>query len=364
VSRIFNFSAGPATLPLAVLEEVRDELLDFKGSGMSIMESSHRGPFYSEVHQQAQDLMAELLGLSGDYKVLFLGGGASSQFYMVPQNLLGAGKKADYIVTGSWAKKALAEAKLFGDIHVAHNAANQEGKFTYVPTQEQLDLRQDAVYLHLTTNNTIAGTQFHTFPTAPEGVCLVADMSSDMLWRPFDPGPFGIIYAGAQKNLGPAGVTVVILRKDLLEGCQEGLPTMVSYRTHVEKDSLFNTPPCFPIYVVGKVLAWIKSLGGLQAMELRNREKADLLYQAIDSQAGFYHSPVARESRSTMNVVWRLPTEELEQQFIKEAAAEGLNGLKGHRSVGGCRASIYNAMPPEGVQALVDFMATFARTHG
>ena len=359
--RVFNFNPGPAALPLEVIEEVQAELLDYRGSGMSIMESSHRGPEYSAIHAAAQADVAELLGLTDDYKVLFLGGGASSQFYFVPMNLLTGGRKADYIRTGTWAKKAIKEAKLFGDVHVAHDAENPEGKFSYVPTQDQLDLRDDAVYLHLTTNNTIAGTQVFDYPEPPAGVELIADMSSDMLWRKFDMSKFGLIYAGAQKNLGPAGVTVVIIRKSLLDKCVDGIPTMVSYKTHVEKDSLYNTPPCFPIYVIGKVLKWLKAMGGLDVMEERNRLKAATLYDVFDGNPDFYRCPVDAGSRSVMNVVWRCPTEELEGKLIAEAKAIGLHGLKGHRSVGGCRASIYNAMEPKGVDTLATFLAEFAK---
>ncbi len=363
--RVYNFNPGPATLPLPVLEEVREELLDFRGTGMSIMETSHRSPEYSEVHDGAASLALDLLGLSADdYAVLFLGGGASTQFYMIPQNLLAGGGKADYVRTGTWAKKAIQEAKLFGDVHIAHDAEDEQGRFAYVPAQDQLDLRDDAVYLHFTSNNTIAGTQFHEYPEPPEGVLLVADMSSDMLWREFDASRFAIIYAGAQKNLGPSGVTMVVFRRDVLDRCADGLPTMVSYRTHVEKNSLFNTPPCFPIYVVGKVLRWIEREGGLAAMGRKNREKGDLLYDLFDANPGFFRTPVRKDSRSYMNVVWRLPTEELERMFIAEAKDAGLVGLKGHRSVGGCRASIYNAMTLEGVKALADFLRDFVARHG
>lgn len=362
--RVFNFNAGPATLPLPVLEEIQAELLDFQGSGMSIIESSHRSPEYSAVHQETIALFHELLGLSDDYKVLFVGGGASTQFFTVPMNLLTGGRKADYIRTGTWAKKAIKEAKALGDIHVAGDSENDEGKFNYCPNQSQLDLRDGTTYLHFTTNNTIAGTEYHTFPKAVDGSFLVADMSSDILSRKFDPAEFGIIYAGAQKNLGPSGVTVVIIRQDVLELCADDIPTMASYKTHAAKDSLYNTPPVFPIYTIGKVLKWLKGLGGLEGMEKINREKAGLVYGAIEGNPDFYRSPIQKDCRSRMNIVWRCPTEELEQKFVAEGKANGMAGLKGHRSVGGCRASVYNAHPMEGVKALSDFMNDFAKQNG
>ena len=361
--RVHCFNAGPAQLPLSVLQEVQQELTDFQGSGMSIMELSHRSPEYAAVHAETQALFAELLGLGDEWKVLFLPGGSSQQFFSLPMNLLEGGKKADYVSTGTWSKKAIKEAKRFGDIHLAHDAANAEGKFTYIPSQDQLDLRSDAVYLHITTNNTIAGTQWQTLPRPPEGVWLAADMCSDMLWRKFDPTPFGIFYASAQKNLGPAGVTLVAIRQELLELCGD-VPTLVSYKTQVDKDSMFNTGPTFPIYVVGKVLKWIKALGGLEAMERINREKAALVYGAIEGNPDFYRSPIQADCRSMMNIVWRCPTEELEQTFVAEAKAAGLSGLKGHRSVGGCRASVYNAHPMEGARTLAGFMNDFAQKNG
>ena len=362
--RVFNFNAGPATLPLPVLEEVQAEFLDYQGSGMSIIESSHRSPEYSAVHDEAIALLHELLGISDDYQVMFVGGGASTQFFTVPMNLLQGRRKADYIRTGTWAKKAIKEAELFGDIHVAGNSENDEGKFNYCPDQSQLDLRDGTVYLHFTSNNTIAGTQYHTFPKPVPGSFLVADMSSDMLWRKFDATDFGVFYAGAQKNLGPAGVTLVIMRKDVLERCADGLPTMVSYKTHAGKNSLFNTPPDFSIYVFGKVLRWLKGLGGLEGMEQQNREKAALVYGAIEGNPDFYRSPIEKDSRSVMNIVWRCPSEELEAKFVAEAKQNGMVGLKGHRSVGGCRASVYNAHPMEGAQALAAFMNDFAQKNG
>jgi phosphoserine aminotransferase len=363
--RVYCFNPGPAALPLPVLEEIQAELLDFNGTGMSLMELSHRSPEYSAVHQETKALFKELLGLGKEWHIIFQSGGSSTQFYSLPYNMLSAGGKADYIVTGSWSKKAVKEAKRFGQIHLAHDAADADGKFFYVPSQNELDLSPDATYLHITTNNTIAGTQFHTLPVPPDGVFLAADMCSDLLWRTFDPSPFGIFYASAQKNLGPSGVTIVAIHDDFLAKCSDDLPSMVNYKLQVEKDSLFNTAPTFPIYVIGKVLNWLKSIGGLDEMERRNREKAGILYNAIDAAPDFWRTRVRKDSRSVMNVVWRIRDDEtLEKTFIAEAKTAGLVGLKGHRSVGGIRASIYNAMPLEGVQALVSFMESFIKKHG
>lgn len=359
--RVHCFNAGPAQLPLPVLEEVQAELLDYNGSGMSVMELSHRSPEYAAIHAEAKADFKELLGLGDNWNILFLPGGSSTQFFHLPFNILNGSGKADYISTGTWSKKAIKEAKRFGDIHLAHDAADANGKFVYVPTQDQLDIRSDAKYLHITTNNTIAGTQWHTLPEVPKGVYLVADMCSDMYWRKFDFERFGMFYASAQKNMGPSGVTIVAIRDEFLEICSDDIPTMVSYKTQVSKDSLFNTGPTFPTYVVGKVLKWLKGLGGLDAMEKRNTEKASLLYDLMDSKPDYWIAPVRKDSRSYMNVVWRIKNnEDLEKKFIAEAKAAGLVGLKGHRSVGGLRASIYNAMTPEGVQKLVDFMKAFA----
>ncbi len=353
--RVLNFYPGPATLPLPALERARDELLDYQGTGMSIMETSHRSAAYDAVHNEAGELVRELLRLPDKYHVLFLQGGASLQFAMVPMNLLGDGRSADYVVTGSWSKKAITEAKILGKVHVA--GSSEDVNFTHIP--KDLDLTPDATYVHITSNNTIFGTQYHAFPVT-KGVPLVADMSSDFLWREFDAAPFGLIYAGAQKNLGPAGVTVVIIRDDVLQKCAENIPTLLKYTTHVEKNCLFNTPPCFAIYMVRTVLQWVKERGGLPGMEARNREKAGLLYGLIDERPDFFRCPVAKEDRSVMNVVFRLPTEELEKQAVKEAEYQGFIGLKGHRSVGGIRVSMYNAMEPGGVKALVDFLRVFA----
>ncbi len=364
--RVYCFNPGPAALPLPVLEEIQSELLNYRNTGMSVMELSHRSPDFSAIHQEAAALFAEILDLSEDWKVLFLPGGSSTQFFSVPMNFLSSGRlKADYISTGTWSEKAIKEARLFGDIHVAHNAADSDGKYRYVPDQEQLSLRDDAVYLHFTSNNTIAGTQFKSFPKAPDGVFLVADMCSDILWRKFDTEPFGLFYASAQKNLGPAGVTVVAVRKSILKKCASDIPTLLSYKTQVEKNSLFNTGPTFPIYVVGKVLKWIKSIGGLEEIERLNLEKSRRLYEKIDENPDFWITNVEKSSRSVMNVVWRIQNDEkLEKRFVDSAKDAGLVGLKGHRSVGGIRASLYNAMTLDGVDALIDFMDEFVRLNG
>ena len=361
MTRSWNFYAGPATLPVPALERARDELIEWEGTGMSVMETSHRSKEYDAVHHEAMALFRDLLGLDDDHEVLFLQGGASLQFAMVPMNFVPDGGSADSIITGSWSQKALQEANTVAKGRVA--GSSEGNGFTRIPRQEELDLDPTAAYLHLTSNNTIKGTQFHDFPETG-GAPLVADMSSDLLWRPFDANRFGLIYAGAQKNLGPAGVTVVIVSKSWLERANSGLPTMLAYATHLEKESLYNTPPCFAVYMVRNVLLWITELGGLEAMERRNRTKAERLYGVIESHPEFYRCPVDPASRSTMNVVWRLPSEELEAAFVKQATERGMYGLKGHRSVGGCRASIYNAMEPEGVETLARFMEEFARSNG
>lgn len=353
-TRVFNFNPGPAVLPLPALERARDEFLNFAGTGMSVLEASHRSKEYDAVHHEAMALVKELLGLTDSYHVLFLQGGASLQFAMVPMNLLGDGASADYVITGSWSKLALKEAKILGNPKVA--ATSEAENFTYIPTQLTLD--PAAAYVHITTNNTIYGTQYHSFPDTG-AVPLIADMSSDIMWRPFDVRPFGLIYAGAQKNMGPAGVTLVIIRDDLLQKCKQGLPTMLSYGTHVAKESLYNTCPVFSIYMVRNVLAWVKDQGGLAAMERHNRTKGDLLYAAVDADPDFFRAPVRKDSRSYMNAVFRLPTEDLEAAFVAEAKKRGMVGLKGHRSVGGIRVSMYNALPLEAVERLVEFMKDF-----
>lgn len=360
MARIWNFYAGPATLPLPALERARDEMVEWAGTGMSIMETSHRSKEYDAVHHQAMSLVKELLGVGDEYEVLFLQGGASTQFAMLPMNFIPQGGSADYIITGDWSVKALKEANIVASGREAGTAAPA---FTGIPSQSEFDLDPTAAYVHLTSNNTIKGTQFHSFPDVGE-VPLVADMSSDFLWRPFDANRFHLIYAGAQKNVGPSGVTVVVLRKSWLERANTKLPTMLKYATHAAKESLYNTPPSFSIYIVRNVLDWVKAEGGLAAMEKRNRAKGDLLYSAIDGHPDFYRCPVEKAHRSYMNVVFRLPSEELEAKFVAEAKAAGMVGLKGHRSVGGCRASIYNAMELAGVQTLVDFMDRFASANG
>lgn len=357
--RVDNFNAGPAGLPLAALERAQKELLDFEGTGMSIMEHSHRGKAYDAVHKEAIALVRELLDVPDSYHVLLLQGGASQQFATVPMNLLPADKSADYIMTGAWSDKAYKEAGRIGKVRVAATTA-VEKKYTRVPKASELDLDPSAAYVHMTSNNTIFGTQFMEFPDTKD-VPLVADMSSDILWRKIDVKRFGLIYAGAQKNIGPSGVTLVIIRKDLSEGARTDIPAVFRYETHAAANSLYNTAPTFGIYLMRNVLDHIKGQGGLDAMEKHNRKKGEVLYGAIDELSSFYKSPVEKESRSLMNVVFRLPSEELEAKFVADAAAKGMVGLKGHRSVGGIRASTYNAVSLESVQRLVGFMREFAQ---
>lgn len=358
MARAYNFCAGPATLPLPVLEEAQAELTDFQGSGMSIMESSHRGKEYSAVHEEAVANFTELLGLSDDYAVLFLQGGASTQFAMIPMNLLGEGQTADYTDSGSWAAKAIKEAKLLGNVNIAADCGGEIP--TRVPTEAELKLTDGAAYVHITSNETISGAQWKTFPKTDAP--LVADMSSDILSRPLDAGQFGLIYAGAQKNLGPAGTALVVIRKDLAERVSDNVPTMLKYKTHIEKDSLYNTPSCFTIYIMMLVSRWLKKTG-LEAMYKQNADKAAKLYAAIDA-TDFYVGTAVPECRSDMNVTFRIANQDLEPKFIEEATVQGLKGLKGHRSVGGLRASIYNAFPVEGIDALVSFMQDFEKANG
>lgn len=354
VERVYNFSPGPAVLPYEVLEQASRDILNFQGTGMGLIEVSHRSKEFMAVTDQAETLLRELMGIPNNYKVLFLQGGASSQFFMVPMNLLGPGKKACYLNTGTWSKKAIKEAKLFGEVEVAYSS--EELNFVRVPEASEYTIRDDAEYLYLVSNNTIYGTQFPKFPETDK--MLVCDMSSDILSRKFDVNQFGLIFAGAQKNLGPAGVTIVVIREDLLDRTPVNTPTMLSYKTHADKGSMFNTPPCFAIYIVGEVLKWLKKVGGVEAIEKINKEKAALLYAKID-ESSYYRGHAEIASRSLMNITFNLPSKELEAKFVAEATAQSLNGLKGHRSVGGCRASIYNAFPREGVVKLVDFMREF-----
>ncbi|MEN6437543.1 MAG: 3-phosphoserine/phosphohydroxythreonine transaminase [Syntrophobacter sp.] len=358
--RIYNFNAGPAALPLMVLEQIKQEMLDFQSTGMSLLEISHRSKPFEVVLEDAIARVRRLFGLDDSYHVLFLQGGASLQFAMVPMNLAIPGKPLNYVDTGTWSTKAIKEARVLGkDVRVI--ASSEKSEFTYIP--EDIPVDQNAAYLHITSNNTIRGTQWRTFPN-PGGVPMISDMSSDIFSRRIDPRPFALIYAGAQKNLGPAGVTLVVIRDDMLERVPGDLPAMLKYTTYAANNSLYNTPPCFAIYVSGLVLKWIEeTVGGIDAMERINNEKAQLLYGYIDSQ-DFYRGTARPDSRSRMNITFRLPDPELEKQFLAGAAAAGLGGLKGHRSVGGCRASIYNATTLEGVKALVDFMKDFVSKKG
>lgn len=354
-----NFSAGPAILPAPVLKEAARAVTNYEGIGLSLLEISHRGKEFTAIIEEANALMRELLELPSDYHVLWLSGGASTQFFMIPMNLLDAGETAAYVDTGTWANKAIKEAKGFGDVDVL--ASSKEQNYTFIPKGYKIP--KDAKYLHLTSNNTIFGTQLHKFPKSP--VPIVCDMSSDFLSRPVDVRPFGLIYAGAQKNVGPAGTTVVIVREDMLGKVNRTIPTMLDYRTFVKENSLYNTPPVYPIYVSMLTLRWLKKGGGLKAIQRKNKAKAALLYQEIDANP-LFRGTVAREDRSLMNVCFVMEDRyaALEKDFQAEAEANGLVGLKGHRSVGGFRASIYNAMPKAGVQALVDLMQDFARRKG
>jgi phosphoserine aminotransferase len=356
---IYNFSAGPAVLPKAVLQQAQSELADWHGSGMSVMEMSHRGKEYMGIHAQAEADLRELLAIPANYKVLFLQGGAHLQFSMIPLNLLRGKTSADYVYTGEWSKKAIGEAKKFGSVNVVID--NKDKNCSYVPAFETWQRDPNAAYLHYTPNETIGGVEFGWIPETGD-VPLVADMSSNILSRPIDVSKFGLIYAGAQKNIGPAGLTLVIVRDDLIGQVAAGTPTMLDYKTHAENDSMYNTPPTFAIYMAGLVFQWLKSNGGIAAMEQANVAKANLLYGAIDASNGFYNCPVNPADRSRMNVPFTLKDAALDGEFLKQADARGLLQLKGHRSVGGMRASIYNAMPLEGVQALVGFMNEFARS--
>ncbi len=360
VKRVYNFYAGPATLPFSVIEKASKNVLEFNNLGISILEISHRAIEFDKVIKEAQKDIKEIMNLDDNYHVLFLQGGASLQFHMIPLNLMLESKPALYVNTGAWSKKAIKESKIIDENNTKVVASSEDKNFTYIPKEIPCD--SSASYLHITTNNTIYGTEYHFFPDTGD-VPLVADMSSDILNRNLDFKKFALIYAGAQKNLGPAGTTLVIIRDDLVKRTEnKKLPTLLNYKTHVEKDSLFNTPSVFAVYVVHLVLKWIKDeMGGLKNVEKLNRKKAELLYSTIDDMSDFYRGTAEKDSRSLMNVTFRLPSEELEKRFVEKAAERDLIGLKGHRSVGGIRASIYNAFPYEGVEKLVEFMRDFRK---
>ena len=360
--RVHNFGAGPAALPLAVLEKVQAELIDYAGTGMSVLEMSHRSAAFEAIIHKAEEDLRALIGAGAEHAVLFLQGGASLQFAQLPANLRAPGASADYVVTGHWSKAAVKEAEKSGRVKVA--GSSEATGFDRVPEAAELALDPQAAYLHFTSNNTIYGTQWAVAPTPPPGVPLVCDFSSDALSRPLDAGDYGVLYAGAQKNLGPAGVTLVVIRRELLARTPAALPAVLDYRLMAENRSLYNTPPCFAIYVTGLVLQWLRERGGLEAAGVRNAEKAALVYQAIDASDGFYRGHAQPASRSQMNVTFRLKDADAEKAFLAGAQAEGLDGLKGHRSVGGVRASLYNACPRESVAALADFMGEFRRRRG
>lgn len=359
MTRVYNFSAGPSMLPLEVLEKAQAELTNYAGSGMAVMELSHRSKWFTEIIETAESVLRKLMNIPDNYKVLFLQGGASQQFAMVPMNLFSGSKKADFVNTGSWSKKAIKEAKKYGEVRVI--ASSEDKNFSYIPTVTADMIDPEADFVHITTNNTIEGTVFEQIPDTGN-VPLVADMSSNILSTEIDVSKFGVIYAGAQKNVGPAGLTLVIIREDLIGKADDSVPTMLDYKTHADSESLYNTPPTFAIYMAKLVFEWLESLGGIKAMESINREKAAILYDYLD-QSAMFSSPIAKEARSLMNIPFVSPSEELDALFVKEAKTKGLETLKGHRSVGGMRASIYNAMPVEGVKALVAFMQEFEQTH-
>ncbi|MED5051772.1 3-phosphoserine/phosphohydroxythreonine transaminase [Anoxybacillus rupiensis] len=360
MKRAYNFNAGPSALPLAVLQRAQQELLDFRNTGMSVMELSHRSKEYDEVHNRAKQRLKELMNIPDTHDVLFLQGGASLQFSMVPMNFLTDGRVGNYVLTGAWSEKALKEAKKVGETHIA--ASSKEENYAYIPANESIQLSEEAAYLHITSNNTIFGTQWNEFPDVDTD--LIADMSSDILSREIDVAKFALIYAGAQKNLGPSGVTVAIIRNDLLERIPENLPTMLDYRTYSTSNSLYNTPPTFAIYMLSLVLEWVQEQGGVGVIEKRNQEKAGVIYAAIDESDGFYAPHAKKGSRSLMNITFTLPNEEVTKRFLAEAKERGFVGLAGHRSVGGCRASVYNAVPLEACEALAQFMKEFPKYFG
>jgi phosphoserine aminotransferase len=359
MSRIFNFSAGPAMLPAEVMARAGDEVLDWHGSGMSVMEMSHRGSEFISIYEEAEHDLRELLAVPKNYKILFLQGGATLQFAQVPMNLLAGKGKADYVLTGEWSKKAIKEAKSYCDVAIA--ASSEDKNFTYAP--KKFSVRKDAAYVHYCSNETIGGVEYHSFPFEKIEVPVVADASSHFLSRPVDVSKFGLIYAGAQKNAGPAGLTFAIVREDLLGRAQKGTPSVMDYKLQAEADSMLNTPASYSIYIAGLVFKWLKQLGGLPAIEKVNVEKAKLLYDFLDGSA-FFRNPVAKEDRSRMNVPFTLKEAALDEKFLKGASKRGMVQLKGHRSVGGMRASIYNAMPVEGVRSLVEYMKEFEQEHG
>ena len=359
--RIWNFCAGPAVMPESVLKQAQQDIWNVAGSGIGILEHSHRGKVFDRILDETFATCRRLAGIPDDYEVLFVQGGASLQFSMIPMNLLPAGRTADYLVTGVWSEKAVKEAQLLGTVHEA--ATGKGSKFTRIPAQAEIRYSANPAYVHFTSNNTIYGTQWRSEPGVPAGVPLICDASSDIFSRPIDVRKYGVIYAGAQKNLGPSGIVLVIIRKDLLEAAPKTLPTMLQYRTYAADKSMYNTPPTFAIYAVGQVLKWIEQTGGLKSMEERNEAKASLLYDALDGSKMF-KAPAEASSRSLMNVCFRGPSEEIESRFIAEATKRGLDGLKGHRNAGGMRASIYNAMPKAGVEALVGFIREFERANG
>jgi len=358
MKRALNFNAGPAALPQEVLEKANREWLNINSSGMGVMELSHRSKEYDAIHEKAKSLLKELMNISDEYEILFLQGGASLQFSMVPMNLLFTDRKAAYVLTGAWSEKALKEAKKVGQTTVV--ASSKEDNYTYIPSLDSLVFDKNTAYVHITSNNTIYGTQWSVYPNT-KNIPLVADMSSDILSKEIDVNQFGLIYAGAQKNLGPSGVTVVIIRKDLIKKDLAHLPTMLQYATHSDSNSLYNTPPTLAIYLLSLVLEWVKEQGGVSAIEKINSQKASVLYNVIDESEGFYQGHAQKESRSHMNVTFTLPNEELTKQFAKEAKEAGFVGLNGHRSIGGCRASIYNAVPLSHCEELADFMKKFRK---
>jgi phosphoserine aminotransferase len=357
--KVYNFSAGPATLPAEVMKQIKEEFLDYRNTGCGLIELSHRGPQFSEIMDQIDSNIRELMNIGDDYSIMFIQGGASMQFAMIPMNLMQPGGFAEYADTGTWSNKAIKEAELFGEVKTV--ASSKSSNYDRIPEIRHWHPDSKASYLHITTNNTIAGTQYHSFPDVD--VPLIADMSSDIMSRVIDINSFGMIYAGAQKNLGPSGVALVIIRKDLAERVSATVPTMLKYKTYIEKNSMFNTPPTFPIYAMNLVMEWLKRKGGILEVEEINDAKSEAIYELIDGTE-FYSCPVEPASRSRMNIVFRLPSEDLEAKFLKEAADNGLVGLKGHRSVGGIRASIYNSMPIKGVETLVDFMNDFEQDNG